>query len=75
MHNDLTILTKDGDFRQRSFLLGHPPKIVWLRTGNCTTATIESLVRQYFVEIELFLADERKSFFRSRLKRLSRKAG
>ncbi len=31
------IVTKDGDFHQLSFLLGSPPKVVWLRLGNCTT--------------------------------------
>ena len=24
-----------------SYLLGHPPKIVWIRLGNCSTADIE----------------------------------
>lgn len=30
-----TIVTKDDDFRQRSFLYGFPPKVIWLRVGNC----------------------------------------
>jgi len=34
------IVTKNADFRQRSFLLGHPPKIVCLRMGNCSTRAI-----------------------------------
>ena len=25
------IVSKDTDFQQRSLLLGHPPKVVWLR--------------------------------------------
>jgi predicted nuclease of predicted toxin-antitoxin system len=28
--NGFTIVTKDDDFRQRSFLSGAPPKVVWL---------------------------------------------
>lgn len=36
-----TIITKDADFHQRSFLFGHPPKVVWIRCGNCSTAAIE----------------------------------
>jgi predicted nuclease of predicted toxin-antitoxin system len=32
--NGLTIVSKDDDFRQRSFLKGAPPKIVWLQVGN-----------------------------------------
>lgn len=55
------IVTKDADFRQRSFLLGHPPKIVWLRLGNCSTAAIALLLRDRLEEIEEFVADEQKS--------------
>ncbi|WP_366635814.1 DUF5615 family PIN-like protein [Aquisalimonas sp.] len=25
-----TIVSKDSDFRQRSFVFGHPPKVVWV---------------------------------------------
>ncbi len=56
------IVTKDADFRQRSFVLGHPPKIVWLRLGNCSTTEIETLLRSRAADIEEFLADEQKSF-------------
>ncbi len=24
------IVSKDADFRERSFLLGHPPKVIWI---------------------------------------------
>jgi predicted nuclease of predicted toxin-antitoxin system len=58
----LAIVTKDADFRQRSFLLGHPPKIIWLRLGNCSTKAIEAALRSRAVEIEEFLADDEKSF-------------
>ena len=30
----LAILSKDADFHQRSFVRGHPPKVVWIRRGN-----------------------------------------
>lgn len=29
------LVSKDSDFQQRSLLFGHPPKVVWLRIGNC----------------------------------------
>ena len=35
--NGFAILSKDSDFAQRSSLLGSPPKVIWLRIGNCTT--------------------------------------
>ena len=39
------IVSKDAEFHQRSFLLGHPPKVVWIRRGNCSTRDIETLLR------------------------------
>lgn len=55
------IVSKDADFRQRSFLYGHPPKTIWIRRGNCSTRDIERLLRRHSVSIVEFLADEQKS--------------
>jgi predicted nuclease of predicted toxin-antitoxin system len=41
--------------------MGHPPKIVWLRVGNCSTKAIATLLRARAVEIERFIADEQES--------------
>ena len=41
--NDFTIVSKDSDFRQLSFLHGAPPKVVWLRVGNCTVRELAAL--------------------------------
>jgi predicted nuclease of predicted toxin-antitoxin system len=43
--NGYMIVTKDSDFHQRSLLLGQPPKVVWLRVGNCPTEAIVRLLR------------------------------
>jgi len=32
------LVSKDNDFRQRSFQYGAPPKVVWLKVGNAGTA-------------------------------------
>jgi predicted nuclease of predicted toxin-antitoxin system len=48
------IVTKDGDFRQRSFLLGPPPKVIWIGLGNCSTNQIAELLRRQTREIEAF---------------------
>jgi predicted nuclease of predicted toxin-antitoxin system len=56
------IVTKDADFRQRSFLEGYPPKILWIRLGNCSSKAIEALIRSRLSEIDEFLADPQKSF-------------
>jgi len=41
----LTIVSKDADFHQLSFLKGAPPKAVWIRRGNCSTQDIEKTLR------------------------------
>jgi len=43
--HDYLIVSKDSDFRQLAFLLGPPPKAVWLRVGNTSTAAIADLLR------------------------------
>lgn len=58
----LTIVTKDADFHQRSFLYGHPPKVVWIRSGNCSTALIEDLLRRHRQELEAFSQDAEGAF-------------
>lgn len=42
--HELTIVSKDADFRQRAFLLGPPPKVIWLKVGNVPTAAIQALL-------------------------------
>ena len=42
--NGFTIVSKDSDFHQRSLLYGHPPKVVWLRIGNCTRQALVQLI-------------------------------
>lgn len=44
--NGFTIVSKDDDFRQRSFLEGAPPKVVWLQVGNAGTTPIAELLRE-----------------------------
>ena len=39
------LVTKDEDFHRLSVLRGAPPKVVWLRVGNCSTKDIARLLR------------------------------
>ena len=55
--NGFAIVSKDADFRQLSFLFGGPPKVVWLRVGNQSTAQIEAVMRAYAGAFEAFDAD------------------
>jgi predicted nuclease of predicted toxin-antitoxin system len=56
------IVSKDAEFHQRSFLLGPPPKVVWIRRGNCSTKDIETLLRQRHQDLLAFDADPAGSF-------------
>jgi predicted nuclease of predicted toxin-antitoxin system len=60
--NALTVVSKDADFHQRSFLFGHPPKVIWIRRGNCSTTVIERMLRDHHADIVGFLADSDAAF-------------
>ena len=55
--NDFIVVTKDADFADLSVLRGFPPKVVWIRRGNCSTSNIENLLRDHNSEIENLAAD------------------
>jgi predicted nuclease of predicted toxin-antitoxin system len=46
------IVTKDADFSDLCMLLGFPPKVIWIRRGNCRTSDIEMLLRNHHSDIE-----------------------
>jgi len=52
-----TLVTKDADFGELQLLYGFPPKIIWIRRGNCSTQTIEVLLRENFEAIETMSDD------------------
>jgi predicted nuclease of predicted toxin-antitoxin system len=56
------IVSKDADFRQRSFLYGPPPKVIWIGLGNCSTSQVAGLLRKHRGEIEAFLLEEKQAF-------------
>ena len=58
----LVIVSKDEDFHQSSFLLGPPPKVVWVRLGNCATRDIERALRTFHAELLAFDANEEGAF-------------
>lgn len=50
------LVTKDEDFHRLSLLRGAPPKVAWLRVGNCTTAEVAELLRRHADDIRAFEA-------------------
>ena len=57
-----TIVSKDSDFYQRSLVYGHPPKVVWIRRGNCSTATVAAILRAHHDDLVDFEGDAASSF-------------
>lgn len=55
------IVSKDNDFRQRSFLHGCPPKVVWLSVGNAGTDAIATLLERRRTDLETFDASVEES--------------
>jgi predicted nuclease of predicted toxin-antitoxin system len=60
--HDLTIVTKDADFHQRSFVLGSPPRVVWIRRGNCSTDAIIDLLNDRRDTIDSFARNPEAAF-------------
>ena len=55
--HDYVIVTKDADYSDLSLVLGYPPKIIWIRRGNCSTETIEQILRGNSADIEAMSVD------------------
>ena len=60
--NGFIIVSKDADFQQRALLYGCPPKVVWIRLGNCTTSKVRSLLQSRVADIAAFASDPTASF-------------
>ena len=52
------IVSKDSDFPERALLEGPPPKVIWIRLGNCSTQDTEILLRERSADVAAFESDE-----------------
>ena len=46
------IITRDNDFNDLIAIKGFPPKIIWMRVGNCSRKFTSDLLIRYKQEIE-----------------------
>ena len=60
-NHDYTIVSKDSDFRQLVFLYGAPPKVIWLRLGNVSTAVVAGTIIDSSEVIESFHSAEEEA--------------
>ncbi len=58
----LAIVSKDSDFQHRAMLHGSPPKVIWIRLGNCPTASVAALLKSRQGDVMAFAADPDGSF-------------
>jgi predicted nuclease of predicted toxin-antitoxin system len=56
--NGYTIITRDNDFNDLIAIRGFPPKIIWLRTGNCSRKYTADLLIRSKQEIQELLKSE-----------------
>jgi predicted nuclease of predicted toxin-antitoxin system len=59
-----TIVSKDSDFFDRSVLTGAPPKVIWIRLGNCSTQEVERMLRSKALEMQGFFEDDHETCLR-----------
>jgi predicted nuclease of predicted toxin-antitoxin system len=55
------IVSKDSDFAERSVLERDPPKIIWIRLGNCSTADVERQLRSAHEVIRAFIEEDQET--------------
>ena len=51
-------MTFDSDFYDITVISGHPPKVIWIRTGNLTTNEIVQLLIRKKDAITIFISGE-----------------
>lgn len=56
--NGFIMVTKDADYSELHSLFGAPPKIIWIRHGNCSTRAIENILRDNFDGISRLIKDD-----------------
>jgi predicted nuclease of predicted toxin-antitoxin system len=56
--NGYLVVSKDVDFSELSMVQGFPPKLLWLRIGNCRTDDIEALIRSNHHAILKLMEDD-----------------
>jgi predicted nuclease of predicted toxin-antitoxin system len=57
-HQGYTLVTKNTDMVDLCILRGAPPKVLWLRVGNCSTSVVRDVLLGNTQRIERFEQDE-----------------
>ena len=57
-----TVVTKDSDFHERTLLVGAPPKVVWIRRPNCSTAETAAILLRHAEDMRALERNEHALF-------------
>jgi predicted nuclease of predicted toxin-antitoxin system len=57
-HHGFALVTKNTDLVDLCVLRGAPPKVFWVRTGNCSTAVVRELLARNVDRIAQFEHEE-----------------
>jgi predicted nuclease of predicted toxin-antitoxin system len=64
--NNYTIVTKDSDFNYLAIHKNSPPKIIWIKQGNCKVSQIEKILKDESKNIKSFIDDANNSILELR---------
>ena len=59
---DCLLVTKDEDFHRLSVMRGAPPKVIWIRLGNCTTVEVATVLVAFQSDIRRFVDQDEATF-------------
>jgi predicted nuclease of predicted toxin-antitoxin system len=62
LEHKCVLVTRDEDFHRLSVLRGSPPKVIWLRIGNCATEDVVTLMRRRADDIRRFGSEGEETF-------------
>lgn len=60
--HECVLVTKDEDFHRLSIVRGAPPKVVWIRLGNCTTQHVADMLRGHYRSVLRFAEQDEATF-------------
>lgn len=55
--HDFIIVTKDSDYNELLIFRRFPPKVIWIRHGNCSNSNIEAILRNHATNIQALIND------------------
>ena len=56
--NGFTVVSLDSDFAEMAAVLGAPPKVIWLRSGNQPSSVTSEILHAHVALIHLFENDD-----------------